>query len=54
MEYLNVALGIVSYFLAAGIYAAPRRNEAGEATFKYFIDFLFYSIVPLTVAAVVR
>lgn len=41
MEYLNVALGIASYFLAAGIYAALRRNEAGEATFKYFIDFLF-------------
>ncbi len=54
MEYLNVALGVVSYFLAAGIYAALRRNEAGEAAFKYFIDFLFYSIVPLTVAAVVR
>lgn len=54
MEYLSVALGIASYFLAAGIYAALRRDEAGEATFKYFIDFLFYSIVPLTVAAVVR
>ncbi len=54
MEYLNVALGVVSYFLAAGIYAALRRNEAGEAAFKYFIDFLFYSILPLTVAAVVR
>ncbi len=54
MEYLNVALGIASYFLAAGIHAALRRNEAGEAAFKYFIDFLFYSILPLTVAAVVR
>ena len=54
MEYLSVALGIASYFLAAGIYATLRWKEAGEATFKYFIDFLFYSIVPLTVAAVVR
>lgn len=41
MEYLNVAMGIMSYFLAAGIYAALRRGEAGGAAFKYFIDFLF-------------
>ncbi len=41
MEYLNVAMGIMSYFLAAGIYAALRRDEAGGAAFKYFIDFLF-------------
>lgn len=55
MEYLNVGLGITSYFLAAGTYAALRRDEAGEGTaFEYFIDFLFYSLLPLTVAAVVR
>ncbi len=54
MEYLNVAMGIMSYFLAAGIYATLRRDEAGGAAFKYFIDFLFYSLLPLVLAAMMR
>lgn len=36
MEYLNVALGIVSYFLAAGIYATLRWKEAGGGYIQVF------------------
>lgn len=46
MEYLNMVMGISTYLFTVTIIAAFRRGE-GRSMFKYFIDFLFYSIAPL-------
>lgn len=52
MEYLNMLMGISTYLFIVTIIAAFRRGEGeGRAMFKYFIDFLFYSIAPLVAAA---
>ena len=52
MEYLNMVMGITTYLFTAVIFAAFRRCEGeGRSMFKYFVDFLFYSIAPLVAAA---
>lgn len=52
MEYLNMVMGISTYLFTVTIIAAFRRGEGEERPmFKYFIDFLFYSIAPLVAAA---
>lgn len=52
MKDLNMVLGMSAYLYAALTYAAFRRSEReGRSMFKYFVDFLFYSIVPLVAAA---
>lgn len=52
MEYLNMVMGISTYLFAVTIIAAFRWGEGeGRSMFKYFIDFLFYSIAPLVAAA---
>lgn len=52
MEYLNMVMGISTYLFTVTIIAAFRRGEGeGRSMFKYFIDFLFYSIAPLVAAA---
>lgn len=52
MKDLNMVLGMSAYLYAALTYAAFRRGEGeGRSMFKYFIDFLFYSIAPLVAAA---
>ena len=52
MEYLNMVMGITTYIFTAVVFAAFRRGEGeGRSMFKYFVDFLFYSIAPLVAAA---
>lgn len=52
MKDLNMVLGMSAYLYVALTYAAFRRGEGeGRSMFKYFVDFLFYSIVPLVAAA---
>ena len=54
MEYLNMVMGISTYLFTVTIIVAFRRGEGegeGRSMFKYFIDFLFYSIAPLVAAA---
>ena len=52
MEYLKMVMGISTYLFTVTIIAAFRRGEGeGRSMFKYFIDFIFYSIAPLVAAA---
>lgn len=52
MEYLNMVMGITTYLFIAVIFAAFRRGEGeGRSMFKYFVDFLFYSLAPLVAVA---
>lgn len=52
MKDLNMVLGMSAYLYVALTYAAFQRGEGeGRSMFKYFVDFLFYSIAPLVAAA---
>ena len=49
MEYLNILLIGMAYIFASVMYAALRSGESWEGMFKYFVEFLFYSMVVIVI-----
>lgn len=45
MEYLNILLIGMAYIFASVMYAALRSGETREGMFKYFVEFLFWTMV---------
>ena len=45
MEYLNILLIGMAYAFTSVMYAALRSGESREGMFKYFVEFLFWTMV---------
>lgn len=47
MEYLNILLIGMAYVFASVMYAALRSGESREEMFKYFVEFLFWTMTAM-------
>lgn len=47
MEYLNILLIGLTYVFASVMYAALRSGESREGMFKYFVEFLFWTMTAM-------
>lgn len=51
MEYLNILLIGMAYAFTSVMYAALRSGESREGMFKYFVEFLFWTMTAMIVTA---
>ena len=51
MEYLNILLIGLTYIFTSVMYAALRSGESREGMFKYFVEFLFWTMAAMIVTA---
>ena len=47
MEYLNILLIGLTYVFTSVMYAALRSGESRDGMFKYFVEFLFWTMMAM-------